>query len=153
MSMAAEAHSTCWRNLMAHCYPLRGMTCTDKELFESRYYKELLKPFGFLDFIGLLGLRTNGRIAGVHACRTERDPRYTEREISLLKLLSPHVCRTLAITDVLDLRTLKSEMLEATLDDLAAGVYLTARDGRLVYMNAAAERQVKTGNAIRIVNN
>jgi len=44
-------------------------------------------------------------------------------------------------------------MLEATLDGLAAGVFLTGRDGRIVYMNAAAERQVKTGNALRIVGN
>ena len=44
-------------------------------------------------------------------------------------------------------------MLEKTLDALVTGVFLTSRDGRVVYMNAAAERQVKTGNSIRIVNN
>lgn len=44
-------------------------------------------------------------------------------------------------------------MLEATLNGLVAGVFLTARDGRVVYMNATAERQVKTGGALRIVNN
>ena len=43
-------------------------------------------------------------------------------------------------------------MLEATLDALVAGVYLVARDGRVVYTNAAAERQVGTGNALRIAN-
>ena len=48
---------------------------------------------------------------------------------------------------------LHSAMLERTLDGLVSGVYLTARDGRVVYMNTAAERQVKTGNSIRIVNN
>jgi DNA-binding CsgD family transcriptional regulator/PAS domain-containing protein len=71
----------------------------------------------------------------------------------LSKLLSPHICRALAISDALDIRTLRSEMLERTLDGLVAGVFLTARDGRVVYMNAAAERQIKTGSAIRIVNN
>jgi DNA-binding CsgD family transcriptional regulator len=44
-------------------------------------------------------------------------------------------------------------MLEATLNELVTGVYLTTRDGRVVYMNATAERQIKTGNALRIVNN
>ncbi len=44
-------------------------------------------------------------------------------------------------------------MLEATLDGLAAGVFLTRRDSRVVYMNAAAERQVKSGSALRIVDN
>ena len=71
----------------------------------------------------------------------------------MLKVLSPLVCRALAISDVLDIRILKSEMVEKTRDGLVAGVFLTARDGRVVYMNAVAERQVKTGNSIRVVNN
>ena len=89
----------------------------------------------------------------MHASRSEQAPHYQQREIGLFKLLSPHVCRVLAISDALDIRALRSEMLERTLDGLVAGVFLTARDGRVVYMNAAAERQIKTGNSIRIVNN
>jgi DNA-binding CsgD family transcriptional regulator len=44
-------------------------------------------------------------------------------------------------------------MLEATLDALTAGVYLADRKGRLVYMNPAAEQQIKAGNALRVVDN
>jgi DNA-binding CsgD family transcriptional regulator len=89
----------------------------------------------------------------VHGSRTLPAPRYGQREIGIFKLLSPHICRTLAISDALDIKTLNSERLEATLDALVAGVYLVARDGRVVYMNAAAERQVKAGNALRVVGN
>lgn len=130
-----------------------GTICSDQELFESRFYRELLKPFGYLDYIGFLALRTAGRVASIHAARKEGTPRYGEREIGLFRLLSPHVCRALTISDALDIKTLRSEALEATLDGLATGVYLAARDGRIVYMNAAAERQVKAGNALRIINN
>ena len=128
-----------------------AMICPDEELFESRFYREALKPFGVCDFIGFQALRTGGRIASVHASRTEPAPRYSQRELSLFRLLSPHICRAVAISDALDIRTLKSEMLEATLDGLAAAVYLVARDGRVVYMNAAAERQTRNGNALRII--
>ena len=127
--------------------------CSADEWFESRFYHAVMKPHGVFDYIGLNALRTNGRVASVHGSRTEPAPRYGQREIDIFKLLSPHICRTLAISDALDIRTLRSEMLEATLDGLAAGVYLARRDGRVVYMNAAAERQVKAGNALRIVNN
>ena len=123
------------------------------ELLESRFYREVLKPFGLLDIIWFPALRTGGRMASMHASRSEKAPHYQQREISLFKLLSPHVCRALAISDALDIRALRSEMLERTLDGLVAGVFLTARDGRVVYMNAAAERQIRTGNSIRIVNN
>ena len=124
----------------------------DDELAESRFYREALKPFGILDFIGFMALRTSGRIATIHASRIEPQARYGERDMSLFRLLSPHVCRTLAISDALDIRTLRSEMLEATLDGLAAGVFLLTRDGRLVYANAAAERHLKAGNALRIAD-
>jgi DNA-binding CsgD family transcriptional regulator/PAS domain-containing protein len=127
--------------------------CPDDELFESRIYHDVLKPYGILDYIGLNALRTGGRVATLHGSRTIPASRYGQREIGIFKLLSPHICRTLAISDALDIRTLNSEMLEATLDVLLAGVYLVARDGRVVYMNAAAERQIQTGDALRIVNN
>jgi DNA-binding CsgD family transcriptional regulator/PAS domain-containing protein len=127
---------------------------TDRqELLESRFYQEVLAPFGLMDMIWFPALRTGGRMASMHASRKDKAPHYQQIEIGLFKLLSPHVCRALTISDALDIRTLRSEMLEKTLDGLATGVFLTARDGRVVYMNAAAERQVKTGTAIRILNN
>src|SRR5882672_5636832 len=124
-----------------------------QELLESRFYRDVLEPFGLMDMIWFPALRTGGRMASMHASRKDEAPHYQQLEISLFKLLSPHVCRALTISDALDIRALRSEMLEKTLDVLVAGVFLTARDGRVVYMNAAAERQIRTGNSIRIVNN
>ena len=59
----------------------------------------------------------------------------------------------MAISDALSLKTIRSEALEATLNALASGVYLTDRHGRVVFMNRAAEHQVRTSNALRIENN
>ncbi|MBR1193751.1 helix-turn-helix transcriptional regulator [Bradyrhizobium sp. AUGA SZCCT0160] len=127
---------------------------TDRqELLESRFYRDVLEPFALTDMIWFPALRTGGRMASMHASRKDQAPHYQQLEIGLFKLLSPHVCRALTISDALDIRTLRSEMLEKTLDVLAAGVFLAARDGRVVYMNEAAERQVKAGTSIRILNN
>ena len=49
--------------------------------------------------------------------------------------------------------TPRSEMLAAALDALAAGVVLIASDGQVVYMNAAAAQQIKTGGVVRVFNN
>src|SRR6476646_1580665 len=57
-----------------------------------------------------------------------------------------------AITDALNLTTIRSQALEATLNALTTGVYLTDRQGRIICMNRAAERQVRTSNAIRVAN-
>jgi len=140
-------------DVVANIGDVSALSMERYELFESRFFREVLEPFGLRDIIWFPALRTGGRTASMHASRSEKAPHYQEREISLFKLLSPHVCRVLAISDALDIRAVRSEMLERTLDGLIAGVFLTARDGRVVYMNAAAERQVRTGNSLRIVNN
>jgi len=140
-------------DVVASVGDVKVLSAENEDLYESRFFREILKPFGLQDIIWFPALRTGGRMASMHASRGEQAPQYREREISLFKLLSPHVCRVLAISDALDIRSLRSEMLERTLDGLVSGVYLTARDGRVVYMNAAAERQIKIGKSIRIVNN
>src|SRR5262245_58860650 len=60
--------------------------------------------------------------------------------------------QAVAIADALNLATIRSQALETTLNALTSAVYLTERDGRIVYMNRAAERQVGTGNVVRIAH-
>src|SRR5207248_1816092 len=64
----------------------------------------------------------------------------------------PHICRSLAIADALDLRTLTSHALGTTLDALTVGVFMLDGASRIVHMNQAAERQLKTGTALQLVN-
>ena len=58
-----------------------------------------------------------------------------------------------AISDALDLKTIRSEALESTLNALTCGIYLTDRYSNIIYMNRAAKRQAGTSNAIRVANN
>jgi len=139
-------------DIVANIGDVSALSMERSGLTEGRFSRDVLKSFGLQDIIWFPALRAGGRMASMHASRGETEPHYQQREISLFKLLSPHVCRALAISNALDIRALKSEMLERTLDGLVAGVFLTASDGRVVYMNAAAERQVRTGNSVRIVN-
>ena len=123
------------------------------EFLESRFYREWSKPQGLGDLWGLNAVRSGQRAGGISGNRMLSQPRYGEDELRLLRLLAPHVCRTFAISDALDLKSVASDALEATLDALASGVYLTDREARIVFLNRAAERQIKTGNVLRIVNN
>ena len=131
---------------------VRALSQDRAQLVESRFYQQVLAPFGLEDIVWFPALRTAGRMASLHASRTGRAPLYQESDLALFRLLAPHVCRSLAISDTLDIRALKSEILEKTLDGLAVGVFLAARDGRILYMNPAAERQVRAGAAIALVD-
>ena len=123
------------------------------QLHDSRFHREVMQPHGVLDMMWFPALRTGGRMASLHASRQRVSPYYSMRDIAFFELLAPHVCRALTISDALDIRALKSKALEQTLDRLASGVFLTAGDGHVVYMNTAAERQVRAATAMRIVNN
>ena len=131
----------------------QAMLIDDHEFLETRYYQEWVKPQGLRDMILVKSLQTGQRTGLLVANREEPHPRYGDAEVRLLTLLSPHICRAVAISDALNLKTIRSEALEATLNALASGVYLTDRHGRVVFMNRAAERQVKTSKALRIENN
>ena len=128
----------------------RAMAIDDREFYESRFYQEWVEPQGFDDAIYFSVLRTQERIGWWEAHRLDSCPHYGDREVRLLTLLSPHVCRAVTISDALNLKTIRSEALEATLNALASSVYLTDRHGRIIYMNRAAEQQVRTSNALRV---
>jgi DNA-binding CsgD family transcriptional regulator len=129
-----------------------GMVMDMDEFYESRFYKDWAKPQGLLDSISVHALKSGRRNAGITAIRLDHQPRYSEQDLELCRLLAPHICRTFAISDALDLRTITSQVLEATLDALTSGVYLTGFDGMVVYMNPAAEQQIRKGGALRVVN-
>lgn len=138
--------------VVANIGDIKVLSIENIGLADSQFFNEVLKPFGLKDIIWFPALRTGRRIASMHASRGDMAPDYRLREIGLFKLLSPHVCRALAVSDMLDIRTLRSEMLERTLDKLVSGVFLTTREGRVVYMNEAAENQVRAGKSLRVVN-
>jgi DNA-binding CsgD family transcriptional regulator/PAS domain-containing protein len=131
----------------------RAMLVDDDEFLESRFYREWAKPQRLLDAITLKCLHTEQRTGLLAIQRLEPYPRYADSDVRLLTLLSPHICRAVAISDALNLKTIRLDALEATLDSLASGVYLADRHARIVFMNRAAERQAKTSNALRIENN
>jgi DNA-binding CsgD family transcriptional regulator len=112
-----------------------------------------MQPSGFADLIGLMGLRSGSRAVWFSAARLGEAPLFSSADNQAFRLLSPHVCRTIKISHALDLRTLKSETLETALDALTAGVFLLDSHARIVHANLAGEQQVRTGNALRIVNN
>jgi DNA-binding CsgD family transcriptional regulator len=121
-------------------------------LLESRLHSRLLGPPGLVDMVCLPAMRAGGRMVFMHLSRTDTDPNYRLRDAALFELLAAHACKVLAVADLLDSSASRVEDLVRTLDGLAAGVFLMARDARVLHMNQAAECQVRKGDALRVVN-
>jgi DNA-binding CsgD family transcriptional regulator/PAS domain-containing protein len=131
----------------------RAANITSDEELDSPFHHDWAKPQDLGDLIGVNAVRAGQSVGGVSVFRKSSQPRYGKRHVDTFRLLAPHICRAFAISHALDLRTLTSQALEATLDALTAGVYLADRDGRLVYMNPAAEKQIRAGSTLRVVDN
>jgi DNA-binding NarL/FixJ family response regulator len=131
----------------------QAMIIDDQEFWESRFYNEWCRPQHFYDMINFKVLQTEQRVGWWAAHRLESYSRYGDADVRLVGLLAPHVCRAMTISDALNLKTIRSEALEATLDALTSGVYLIDRLGRVIYMNQAAERQIDDGKVLHIEHN
>src|SRR5262249_16286711 len=70
---------------------VRAPSMERRELLESRFFRQVLEPFGLRDIIWFPALRTGGRVASMHASRSAEAPFYKQREIGLFELLAPHV--------------------------------------------------------------
>jgi DNA-binding CsgD family transcriptional regulator/PAS domain-containing protein len=122
----------------------------EDELLRSRFYHAFMKPLGLRDAIGMVCLRSGPRQAIVVANRAVGHDLYGPRERKLLELLYPHICRALTISDVFDLRTVKSDTLEAALDGLVAGVFLIDARCHVLHMNRAAQRMIESGRLVSV---
>ena len=113
-----------------------GMLVEEHELSGSRFYQEFLRPQGWREGLGINVLRTQDHFGFLAAHRYKGQPRYGDAEVRLLNL-----------------KAIKSEALEVTLNALTSGVYLADSLGRIIYTNRAAEQQIEDGNVLRIENN
>ena len=129
------------------------MLANRAEIYAHPLHNEWGRPQRLGDYLGINAVRSGSRVAGLGANRKEWQPSYSEHGFQLFRFLAPHFCRSFAISDIFDLQTITAQALEATLDALATGVYLTDRSGRVVYMNRAAEHQIKCSDVLRIANN
>jgi DNA-binding CsgD family transcriptional regulator len=112
-----------------------------------------MKECGIVDIIGLMGLRSGGRAVWLSAAKTGKAPRFSDAEVEPFRLFSPHVCRTIKISHAMDLKTLKSDSLEAALDALSTGVFLLDGNKKVVHANRLGESQARAGHALRVVGN
>lgn len=116
----------------------------------SRFNREWIQAQGLRDLLGMLVLRSGRRGAWLVAARDEAIDDFGPAEVEVFRLLSPHICRALHISDVLDLRTIASDQLAETLDALTTAVFLVDAERRVVHRNETAERLAAHGAILRV---
>ena len=129
---------------------VQSRTQPDEEFFKSQFFREFVGPLGLRDAMSVITLRSGPRMAGFASNTAMSRAPYTADEVDFMRLLAPHMCRAMTISDLLEMRKVKSDAIEAALDGLSAGVFLLDSSGRVLHLNQAAERMVADGNVVTI---
>jgi DNA-binding CsgD family transcriptional regulator/PAS domain-containing protein len=125
--------------------------CDETELLESRFYKEWCKPAHIKHGLIVKPLHSN-TVVVLTLNRGDWQPPVGEPEVRWLRLLVPHITRSLTISSAFELRSIAADALEATIDGLTTAVFLTTSDGTLVFANRAGERMLADGTAVRLAD-
>jgi DNA-binding CsgD family transcriptional regulator/PAS domain-containing protein len=115
----------------------------------NRYYVEWAKPQGIVDVLAIVLARDSATVGSVGFGRHEGAGEISAREVQIARLLVPHLQRAVAISRLLEIKTVAVGAFERVLDTVTAGVLLVGVDLNLVYANRVAETMLEKGAPVR----
>ena len=121
---------------------------TDEEFRNSRYYREWFAPVGYLDTVSTVLERSSFSFGLFSAVRHADRGYATQMDIDRVNLLAPHLRRAVGIAQLIDLKSLELQQLEAFIDQLATPVIFSDHKGKIVHANGAAVALLDKGDVI-----
>ncbi len=120
----------------------------EAEIRSHPFFTEWATPAGLFDVASTVVMRTGSRFAAflLHTPPT-RDV-IGQRDLAVVKLLVPHVRRAVVISNLLDVRSIATAAIEATLDTLVSAVVLVDSSAAIVHANRAARAMLSAGTPI-----
>ena len=118
------------------------------EFVRSRIYRELLRPYGWVDAATTALDRSGASIASVTVFRDARDGLIDNEARQRLRILAPHLRRAVLIGKVIEFKSAEAANLADAFDELTAAVLLINADGRIVRANRRALCLLETGDPL-----
>ena len=119
------------------------------EFLQSRFYKEWIRPQGWIDNVFVYLDRTPEGHAGFAVFRHEREGLADEPARERMRLLVPHLRRAVLIGKLIEFRTAQAAAFADALDGLSAGMLFVDSTGRITHANAAGQAMIADGNILR----
>jgi DNA-binding CsgD family transcriptional regulator len=114
----------------------------EEEFHAGAFYREWCAPQHNGDYVGMIAFRDETRFVKTTSTRFVENGPFPPEALERMRLLAPHISRSVAISDAFRLERVRTGMFETMLDNLTTGVYLLNEDGYVEYMNPSAETQV-----------
>jgi DNA-binding CsgD family transcriptional regulator len=118
------------------------------EFLQSRFYKEWIRPQGWIDNVGVYLDRTPEGHAGFALFRNEREGLADEPARERMRLLVPHLRRAVLIGKLIEFKTAQAATFADALDGLSAAMLFVDKSGRVTHANAAGRAMIADGNVL-----
>jgi DNA-binding CsgD family transcriptional regulator/PAS domain-containing protein len=127
-----------------------------EEFLETRFYKEWVKPQGWIDAVSSLLEKSAASYSILSVFRHERDGPADDACRRRMSLLVPHFRRSVLIGKTIQLKAAEADAFADTLNALSAGVFLVDPAGRVLRANVKghallAEERVLRATGGRLV--
>jgi DNA-binding CsgD family transcriptional regulator len=130
-----------------------SMVLPYEEFVQTRFYREWAKPQGFIDNVLTTVDKTATSMAGFAVFLRKEDGFADDaaRQRLRLRLLVPHIRRSVLIGKVIDLKTAEAATLADTFDGLSAGMFLVDERGRILRANISGQALLADRSLIQTV--
>ena len=122
--------------------------CRRKVLLSSEWYADFCQPHNFAQGLAATLLQERTTTSNVAVFADAGRPAYSHEDVALLKALVPHLQRGLKMHGHLAASQARGQAFEAVLDGLSTPVLLVTTESTVLFMNAAAERIVRSSDGL-----
>src|SRR6266850_2278056 len=118
------------------------------QFVETPFYKEWMSPQGWGDVLSTNLDKAATSRAVFSVARHARDGLVDDDMRRRMRMLVPHVRRSVIVGKLIDNNRVEAAALADTLDGLEAGMFLVDSGGRLVHANASGRAMLNEGNVL-----
>jgi DNA-binding CsgD family transcriptional regulator len=123
------------------------------EFVETKFYKEWAKPHGWADHLATTLDKSATSVAMFGIFRNEQQGLVDDEMRRRMRLLVPHIRRSVLVGNIVDLHKGKAENLADAFNALDSGVFLLDGSSRIAFSNSAAQSLLDDGSIVRAANN
>jgi DNA-binding CsgD family transcriptional regulator/PAS domain-containing protein len=122
----------------------------EKELLNSRIYREWAAPQGFRDTLMTMLGRNQAHLAFLGLTRKLEQTRYTSKDVENIRYIIPHLQKALYISDIVGQKASDTKDFSEVIDALNVAIFIVDANARLRHRNAAADRILEEKSSVKL---
>jgi DNA-binding CsgD family transcriptional regulator/PAS domain-containing protein len=110
---------------------------------ETKFYNEWVKPNGLRDCANTPFFKRDKLFGMISAATYQDRPLYDDNDRAFFERLSPHIRRSIAISDIVDKGRLELALYQQVIDSLSVAIFIVGHGQQIIFANGSAEAMLR----------